>query len=63
MKINQRVTTQYGIGTIKAIDGPYGSQSNQWHRYGILHDTYPVNVPAMYTNDIIYFTANEIKSA
>ncbi|AIF52016.1 hypothetical protein [Pelosinus sp. UFO1] len=63
MKIGERVTTKYGSGTIKAMEGPYGTQSNPWYRYGVLHDIFPLSVPRMFKNDIMYFNKKELRAA
>jgi hypothetical protein len=61
MKLKQRVITKFGAGTIVAIEGPYGTQSNPWYQYGVLHDVFPTNIPRIYTNDIMYFYKKELE--
>jgi hypothetical protein len=60
MKINQRVKTKYGLGTIAIIEGPYGTFSNPWYQYGVVHDEFPGGIPRMFANDIMLFNKLEL---
>ena len=54
MKIGDRVITENGAGVIKV-------KENDTNRFGILHDTYPKNIPTgMYTDNIMYYWRKEI---
>ena len=61
MKINKRVQTMYGPGTIAMIEGPYGPSSNPWYQYGVIHDKFPVSVPRMFKDDIMMFNKKELQ--
>jgi hypothetical protein len=61
-RIGDRVKTKYGTGTIKATEGPYGTYSAPWYTYGVLHDTFPADVPRMFTDNIMYFMERELET-
>jgi len=55
MKIEDKVNTPDGIGTIKAVE-----HAISFTRYGVLHDTYPSNrILGLYLNNILYYTKAE----
>lgn len=58
MKLFDRVNTPDGVGTIVNIECVWRCSFN---RYGVQHDTYPANrVPGMFTNDTLYYQAEEL---
>lgn len=50
-KINDRVQTKHGPGTIKVIE----KISDKHPRAGVLHDEYPMKMPRFKDNLLYYF--------
>jgi hypothetical protein len=66
MKVGQRVITKYGNGTIVDLEGAYGTESNQWFRYGVKHDEYIKSYKGYFDkvgNEILYFFKTELQEA
>jgi hypothetical protein len=59
MKIGDRVITKHGPGTIKKIE----HFCDKFASYGILHDTFPVDMPRTFKDDILYYRKDEIQLA
>lgn len=58
MRINQRVTTLHGVGTI--IKKEFFGSGNDY-RVGVKHDVFPADMPRMYTDDILYYFRYQVQ--
>jgi len=57
LKIDDRVKTPDGLGTIKRID----DTSFRCPQYGVIHDVYPVKYSTRFKDDILYYRFDELK--
>jgi len=58
LKIGARVKTPYGEGVVKTQE--VNGNHEATNRVGVLHDTFPSDIPRMYKDDVMYFFSHEV---